>query len=154
MTPVDFLHKELENISKDFPQIHIKYEFNSIIHTHIVELLPVEEYRFNNALDDAWMPLSFKFCETFPEEEIAFISSDSELAIEVPTFEFNIPCANFDLIPSFFEKLAIGEFNYTFPTTMPVGAKAIGLSITDVLKSPKQDLLKEQDLSNIYQQAA
>jgi len=154
MSPFDFIHAGLENISKDFSQVHIKYGYNSIINTHIVELLPVEEYRYNVALDNAWIPLSFKFRESFPDDEIAFVSSDSTLSIENPIFEFNVPSCKFDMIAKFFAPLSENEFNYTFPTSMPVGATLIGNSIGGLLNYPKQNVYDESDLDTFYQAAA
>lgn len=154
MKPKEFLHTALEVISKQFPQVHIKYAYNNVINTYIVELLPVEEFQNNDALDDAWIPLSFKFRETFPNDEIAFISSDSTLSIECPLFEFNVPSIDFDLISEFFASLSKEELNYSFPSNIPMGAKSIGNSIVAVLKTPKEKINEAVDYDTFYQVAA
>jgi len=154
MNPIEFLQQQLKEISKSFPNVHIKYAFNSVIATHIVELLPLSEYQNNDALDDAWIPLSFQFRQQFPEEEISFVSSDSSLSIESSTFEFNKPSIQcFGDISAIYSQISQVEINYTFPKHMPIGAIAIGASIDAVLKSPKQDIEKETD-NNYYQAAA
>ena len=155
MNAFDFLYSSLEKLSENFPKVYIKYAYNNIINTHIVELLPLEEYNNNAALDDAWIPLSFKFRETFPADEISFVSSDSTLSIDNPSFEFNtprIPCIG-DL-SAIYEPISQKEFNYSFPEFMPAVAVAISTSVTDVLNSPKQEIDTESDMSNNYQAAA
>ena len=154
MNVKDFLHKELESISKDFPQVQIKYSFNKIINTHIIVLLPLEEYQNNAALDDAWIPLSFKFRASFPDEEIAFVSSDSSLSKDDAVFEFNVISRDIDLIADLFTSFSEEEFNYTFPTCMPIGAITIGTSISGILDYPKERIHEEYDIDTFYQAAA
>lgn len=156
MNPTDFLYKSLEHIALAFPRVHIKYSFNGIINTHVVELLPIEEYQNNTALDNAWIPLSFKFRETFPSEEITFISSDSTLAIQNPIFEFNALACYDDPLAIIFESLSTESINYSFPTIMPVVATFVGNSITKVLSYPEQQIddRPDLDLDTFYQAAA
>ncbi len=153
MKPIDFLNSNLEMISKNFSNVHIKYGYNNIIHTHIVELLPVSEYRYNSALDDAWIPLSFKFREIFPKEEIAFISSDSKLSINNPILEFNIPSFE-GVIAEVFAKFSDHELNYTFPTCIPNEAVALENSIVRLLSYPMQHPKEEIDYLETFYQAA
>ena len=115
MNSLEFLKVELEKISKKFNAVHIKYGFNRAISTHIVELLPLAEYLHNDTLTEAWMPLSFEFGAQFPNEEIAFVSSNSTLSIQEPIFEFNIPAHCFGDISTFYAPISQQEFNYSFP---------------------------------------
>jgi hypothetical protein len=154
MNSLDFLKVELEKISKKFKAVHIKYGFNKAIRMHIVELLPLTEYLHNDTLSEAWMPLSFEFGEQFPNEEISFVSSDSTLSIQVPTFEFNIPAPFFGDISTFYAPISQQEFNYSFPEAMPKGGIAIGASIVEVLNSPKQEIDTTPDMTNYYLAAA
>jgi len=89
MNPTNYLKRELKIIAKNFPNVNIRYGYNKVIETHIVELLPLVEYNENNKLDDAWIPLSISFLEKYMGEEIAFISSDSSLSLKDTIFEFN-----------------------------------------------------------------
>lgn len=154
MNSLEFLKIELEKISKLFPSIYIKYGFNKLITTHIVELLPLSEYLKNQSLAEAWMPLSFEFREQFPLEEIAFVSSDSTLCLENSVLEFNIPSMGVDISTVYAIPLSENDLNYTFPETMPVGAIAIGTSIVEVLKCPKQKIDPKLDLNSYYHIAA
>lgn len=157
MNQTEFLYGQLEVIAKDFPQVRIKYAFNNVIRTHIVELLPEEEYKFNSQLDDAWIPLSFRFREHFPDAEISFVSSDSTLSIKQPEFEFNTPNALLDLgfLSEIFDELSSKEISYTFPTCIPDRMENIGASINKVLSYPKLNLKKDlEDLDHLYQAAA
>ena len=122
MNPVEFLKYELHNIAVKFPNVHIKYGYNYLIDTHIVELLPLIEYLENKELDKAWIPLSIDFMEQFADDNIAFISSDSSLAIKEIIFEFNpLACSEENIISEIFAPFAEFEFNYDFPTDIPNG---------------------------------
>ncbi|MEJ7682251.1 MAG: hypothetical protein WKG06_31260 [Segetibacter sp.] len=145
MKPVEFLQIALESISKNFPNVHIKYGYNTIINTHRVELLPISEYRYNSALDEACIPLSFKFREVFPKEEIAFVSSDSKLSIDNPILEFNAPSFE-DVIAEVFARFSEQELNYTFPTCIPNQAISIENSIVRLLGYPTQNPKEEMRL--------
>lgn len=154
MNSLDFLKVELEKISKKFNAVHIKYGFNKAINTHVVELLPLEEYLNNDLLTECWMPLSFEFGTQFPDEEISFVSSDSTLSINCPILEFNIPVSYFNDISTLFAPISQQNFNYSFPEIMPNGGVAIGASITEVLNSPKQEIDTHSDMTNYYLAAA
>src|SRR5688572_26160899 len=91
MTSLEFIKKELQGLAEKFPNIHIKYGFDEIIETHIVEMSPPHEYYNNRCLDKAWIPVSLQFLELFLDEDITFISSDSSLKIEEVILEFNQP---------------------------------------------------------------
>jgi hypothetical protein len=117
MLPKEFLEKELQELSISFPQVHIRYGYDEMIETHIVELLPLSEYNFNKDLDKAWIPISIKFMETYKDEEIAFISSDSTLHLEKWLLEFNVKHTykENEVINSLFDVFYKETLNYTFP---------------------------------------
>ena len=122
MTSVEFLKIELQGIAAKFPNVHIKYGFNSKIDLHIVELLPLIEYTTNKKLDEAWIPVSLNFLETYKDEEVTFISSNSRLSLKESIFEFNEnACSEENIISEIFAKIAEQEFDYEFPTSMPNG---------------------------------
>ena len=155
MTPVNFLRNELEKISKEFSQIHIKYAYNNLIYTHVVELLPLSEYQNNDELDNTWIPLSFYFREKYPKEEITFVSSDSTLSIQHPEFELNIPSLDDLMIAKVFKPFSEKEYDYTFPTCIPNRTEVVGGYVGDLLRYPSKKLLGyETDLDTTYYQAA
>ncbi|MCP9751392.1 hypothetical protein [Ferruginibacter sp. HRS2-29] len=120
MTPVEFLKNELNTLATSFPNVHIKYGYNNVIDTHIVELLPLIEYSSNQDLDKAWVPLSINFMEKFKNEEIAFISSDSSLSLKHVIFEFNPKaCTEENVLTELYQELAKNELEYSFPTQIP-----------------------------------
>lgn len=122
MNSLEYLKKELEKIAGNFPKVNIKYGYNDLIDSHIVELLPVTEYYNNNELEDAWIPLSINFIQEFQNEDIAFISSDSPLSLSNIIFEFNKDaCSEQNVIAEIFSSFVENEFNYSFPTEIPNG---------------------------------
>lgn len=155
MAAVDFLKKELNILAGKFPTVHIKYGYNEKIDTHIVELLPLIEYTTNKELDNAWVPLSITFMETFENEEIAFISSDSSLSLKNVIFEFNAACKEEDIITELFAPFTkeFVLYNYTFPTSMPNG-KIISQPLLDFLNTPVQNIDEGNILDTSYSQAA
>jgi hypothetical protein len=154
MKPIEFIYTHLEDLSKEFPQVHIKYAFNKIIFTHIIELLPLTEYQNNSALDDAWIPLSFDFRKLFPDDEIAFVSSDSTLTICDPLFEFNVPQEEFACMDEIFAELSEDDIKYTFPTYIPSRIMPFKDSVNRVLSYPEVNFDDFDDFDNSYQQAA
>lgn len=115
ITPVDFLKKELRIIADKFQNVNIKYGFDSMIDTHVVELLPLVEYNNNEELDKAWIPLSIKFLNQYDDQEIAFVSSDSSLSLKKVIFEFNPNvCTEENVMSEIYDELTKNQLNYTF----------------------------------------
>ena len=153
MTSTDFLKRELEAIANKFTNVHIKYGYNDIIETHIVELLPLIEYNTNKALDDAWIPVSLKFMEMFKDEEVAFISSDSSLTLKNVIFEFNASCTEESVISELYAPLTEIHLCYTFPTEFPNG-RILANTNFNCLNSPIEILSEESNLEYSYLAAA
>lgn len=156
MNSVEFLKNELKTLAQKFPKVHIKYGFNSLIETHIVELLPLIEYTENIELDKAWIPLSIQFMEEYVDDNIAFISSDSPLSLKEVTFEFNsTACSEGNIISELFAPLTESELHYDFPAEMPNGK-----IMTNAFVNLSENFIKnvtqgEYDFSeNLYSQAA
>ena len=154
MLPAEFLYSELDAMAREFPSIHIKYAYNSLIRTHIVVLLPVEEYHYNKALDDRWMPFSFRFREIFVDEEIAFVSADSVLDMDGPTWEWNRPELCFNVFNELFSEVADAELNYYFTTSASIETLVIGSPIKHILSFPSQELPDYPNSDSFYLAAA
>lgn len=89
MTTIEYLRQTLDRLAVQFPNVQIRYAYNSKIETHIVEITPEIEYYNNPAIDDSWIYIYLEFSKKFPNENISFISSDSSLAIENAEEEWN-----------------------------------------------------------------
>ncbi len=87
MTTNDFLYSRLSDISLNFPDLCIRYEYQSDRRRHLIEVLP--SLVFHNDLDymKAESELESDFERLFPEEEVIFISADSLLSIRNAIFE-------------------------------------------------------------------
>lgn len=116
MTSYNFLKGELENLSNQFSMINIAYGFDTVIDTHIVELTPESEYYSNSELDSAWLSISKRFMAFYPNEDIAFVTSDSSLKLEEVDYIFN--CKKDDKVLSdlneIFEELLNGNYITSF----------------------------------------
>jgi|GEM_PF-3123884 len=155
MTPLEFIQENLSILSKQFPSVNIKYGYNNLIKTHIVVLSPEEEFLHNDQLDDAWIPLSFNFKSSFPDEEIAFVPPSSTLAIIEVLEEFNP--AIMIVLDCIYSELFEYELKYSFPQsiispTSVVSRATIHNSIA-MLNYPEQFLVNDAT-DNIYQSAA
>ena len=105
MLAKNFIFEKLTSLAQVFPHIVVKYEFNKLAKTHIVELSPMEYYYNDPALDDAWIAISKEFIEQFPSEDISFISVDSSLKIKNPEYIFNNQSSKIHLRPILFSNL-------------------------------------------------
>ncbi|MEO6683783.1 MAG: hypothetical protein ABIN48_13255 [Ginsengibacter sp.] len=123
MNPENYINNKLSALADSFPNVKIKYAYNSKIETHIVELTPEREYYFNEKLDDAWIPISREFKMLFEFEDISFISSDSILKIATPEKEWNSEVGILDLeyYNQIIEKLTNTGINIDFPTVFSRG---------------------------------
>ena len=81
MKAIDFITTGLERIAKIFPLVEIRYGFNYDINTHIVQFDPLDAYYNLPELDAMWIPFAMEFDEKFMDESVAFIGSDSILAV-------------------------------------------------------------------------
>ena len=153
MTSVDFLKNELQIIDDKFPNVHIKYGYNTIIETHIVELLPLIEYTSNAALDNSWVPVSLKFMEIYKDEEVAFISSDSTLCINNVIFEFNATCNEESIMTEIYAPLTEQKAEYDFCDQVPNGKIITSTFNTTTTKKPVDIKLLEsqQQVKDIYE---
>lgn len=152
---VEYLQKELKLIADNFPDVNIRYGYNQIIKTHIVELLPLVEYDTNETLENAWIPLSISFLKNYMDEEIAFISSDSTLSLKKVLFEFNpITFSEKNIISKLYNTLTYSNVKYNFPTVMPNGLISVYQDINIIncpIDNAKDDYL---DSLSLYLSAA
>lgn len=88
MTTTDFIYNRLKSISLNFPDICIRYDYQSDRKRHLIEVSP--SFVFHNDIDymKAESDLESEFESLFPLDEIVFISSDSLISIRKVLFEF------------------------------------------------------------------
>jgi len=136
MTPQEFINKELTTLAKSFPQIHLRYGFDGMIDTHIVQIDPIDEYYKNEAFDNAWIPIAMAFDEQF-EDWISFIPSDSTLKLEVAEMEWNQP------VPAFTH---LEDYNEIVAKILEATNIQLTLGKTEINWQPKTGLLEIKDV--------
>ena len=153
MMSLEYINKFLKETARIFPSVHFKYGYNNIISTHIVEILPLDEFETNESLMDLWIEFSFEFRNAFPKEEITFVSSDSTLSLFETIVEYNTPIFNTGL-NDFFATISTTEFNFSFPTFMPDLKVDFTIPFSNLLSTPIQKIDYETSNTNSYQEAA
>lgn len=77
-----FIKGKINELFVAFPNLKIRYEFRATIGTHLVEILPIEEYESNHDYILFEMGLENEFEALFgAKEDILFISTDSLIEI-------------------------------------------------------------------------
>lgn len=151
MTPFQFIYQKLELISEKFPHIGIRYEFNTLIKTHIIEFSPECEFENNDSLAELWVPFSMEFKEVFPNDDIAFVPPSSSLAIKFPECEF-LPMVSEVGELDFFGELSIMKLKYSFVQRFKSG------TATEIMPFMMEDEKKldpnTNDASDFYNLAA
>ena len=101
--------------------------------------LPLVEYNTNTALDEAWISISLMFNETFANEEVVFISSDSTLSLKDVLFELNpFACTEGNIITELFATLTEKEVSYTF-SKLFVNGKVTNTSFVNFKNHPTEN---------------
>ena len=77
-----YILKELETLITKFPDIRVRYEYDSNALVHFVEIVPNEVYHLDNEYIIWENNMDDRFIELFPTENICFISDDALVGIE------------------------------------------------------------------------
>ena len=86
MNSQSFIVKELDLFLEMFPQAKVRYEYDKDAVVHVVEVVPIELYHFDNEYI-AWENDVFeRFITAFPLENLCFVSEDSLVGIRNPIF--------------------------------------------------------------------
>ncbi len=86
MKASEFIKEKISELHRQFSNLTVKYGFDESINTHIINITPINEFRNNKELEDAWFHISMEFMNVYPEEGIAFITDDSYLHLEEAGF--------------------------------------------------------------------
>ena len=86
MKASDFLKNEIDNLVRKVPYIKCSYEYvgNSLL--HLIHVQPLQIYKSNEKYIDAETDVIFSFIESFPLENVSFISDDSLITIKNPEY--------------------------------------------------------------------
>ena len=86
MKSTDFLQLQIDNLVKENPSIKCRYEFDVHSGVHLIEVTPFSMYELNEKYLAFESEIIFSFIDTFPDENICFISDDSLIKISNPTY--------------------------------------------------------------------
>ncbi|TYQ00421.1 hypothetical protein C7447_1011035 [Tenacibaculum adriaticum] len=89
MKSIYFLKNKLEELYNELSYLEIKYEYRDYINTHIIEVKPIESFSNDKKYVVKQIGLEDIFEETFPDEEILFISDNVLISIENPILELS-----------------------------------------------------------------
>lgn len=87
MRSTEFIKNKLRSLVEEFPNIKVQYEFRENSLVHFVEVLPDNVYHYDENYADAEERIILDFISNFPDENICFISENSYVKIEHPSFE-------------------------------------------------------------------
>jgi len=87
MVSSEYIIEKLKELVKDFPAIKVRYEYKGDSSVHFVEVLPGSVYRHDEGYADAEDRIIMDFIKEFPDENICFVTEDSYVTVENPSFE-------------------------------------------------------------------
>ncbi|MBJ2174057.1 hypothetical protein JBL43_07405 [Aureibaculum sp. A20] len=123
MESIDFLKEKLELLHDICPYLEIKYEYRSYINTHIIEVKPIHCFEKDIEYVNGQILLEDDFEESFPDEEILFITDNELISVENPILELGIlqDDCEYDLItpPVIAEYSMNNSILYGVDSTMP-----------------------------------
>jgi hypothetical protein len=93
MKSKEFIKNKLEQLSKEFQEISIRYQFDKRDLTHIIEIKPLKEFNDNSSYQEKEAEITYEFEQLFFPETILFISENSLTKITEPELEYNMNLA-------------------------------------------------------------
>lgn len=136
MTAREYIRKNLESLIGKFPHIRVRYEYDGMAEVHVVEVVPNEVYR----LDDAYIKWEEQmidgFIQRFPTQNICFVSDDALVGIRDAEY--------------ILEGLAYAPLSVS--TTNTVCPKEITIEITCVPNMKDVSLANSQEQEGVFSQ--
>lgn len=86
MESIEFIKKRLTELHGIFLDIQIRYEYRANTQSHIIEVIPYSFFEGNEEYMSYEYNMEDEFENTFPDENILFISDDSLTEINEPIF--------------------------------------------------------------------
>ena len=89
MEAKDYIVKELGSLSKNIPNITVRYEYDAQSQTHLIEITPSDIYSHDENYIGWEVEFYDRFSSKFPYEAVCFITDDSVVKIEKAEFTFS-----------------------------------------------------------------
>lgn len=105
MNAKEFLRKKLGELYSKFENIKIQYEYQIGTAIHVVEILPLDVFESNSYIDEE-IALDEEFEQSYPNEEVLFISSDSLTQIKEAEYQWGYNLNDTKLFESELEELS------------------------------------------------
>lgn len=86
MNSVEFITSQLDKLVNSFPELSCRYEYDELSNTHLIEILPLNVYKSDEAYENREIEITDEFLNRFPDEGICFVSSDSIISVISPIF--------------------------------------------------------------------
>lgn len=105
MNAKEFLKKKLGELYSKIENIKIQYEYQIGATMHVVEILPLDLFESNSYIDEE-IALDEEFEQSYPNEEVLFISSDSLTQIKKAEYQWGYNLNDTKLFESELEELS------------------------------------------------
>jgi|SRR5690554_785721 len=108
MKSKQYLFEKLQELSLNFKDIKIRYEYRLNTSSHIVEVIPLAVFQNDEEYMIAEANLEDEFESLFPQEDIVFVSEDSLTEIQRPDLLLGYESVTFENASSSVELIVEG----------------------------------------------
>lgn len=77
MNSFDYVVSKIENFTKEFPQVHVRYKYEEMSDIHFIEITSLAFYGSNKEYIEWEHKMWNDFIEAYPCENICFVSDDA-----------------------------------------------------------------------------
>lgn len=88
MNSKEYIIQNLNNLIEELPELNARYKVDSNHRTHIIEISPAAMFYDNQDYREQELRMEDEFENSFAEENILFITTDSLNTIDNADFEF------------------------------------------------------------------
>ncbi|MCS6795179.1 MAG: hypothetical protein RMJ97_08345 [Raineya sp.] len=81
-----YIKSSLQKIVEKLPYLQIKYEYDDLSNTHLIEVLPLYAYEHDKSYIQLETEMLRELSEKYPYEDVAFVSENSLCRISKPMF--------------------------------------------------------------------
>lgn len=83
---VAYMKEKLTELEEKFPQLKVRYAFDEMELSHMVEVLPASEFEDNEAYGEYEIALTLDFIKEYPDEELFFVTEGDLIELTDPVF--------------------------------------------------------------------